>query len=311
MAVHTPVNPEQQANPKPEAKDTPWYTKKAVKIGGAVAGVVAAVGAGIGIGQAGNRASTNAEPSYSAPADPGNSPEATPTAPATPEASATPEIQLPFDPEVVNVLKKQSVEDFEQNGEKMRIQLWLAVQHEEMKVGDYGHETGQEVQHVGTDGIEKLYNYNPFDRYTLGANAEPQDILNSNVYGEAFASVNENPEMRKKLVSGFMRNPKSEAYRSMVDYVESARGKLKEAVVNDPIYTVIDSKRSTQSTDGKKEDVIELFTSGGYYYKFVFVPVEGLSESNKNNSDDAKVKGLWLNTEWKKGKVTVEYDTDK
>lgn len=93
MAINAPVNPDQEpVTPQRPENDIPWYQKKAVKIGGAVAGVVAAVGAGVGIGHAVSSRPEAPQATYSVPANPNTSPSPidTPTASAPETPSAMP-----------------------------------------------------------------------------------------------------------------------------------------------------------------------------------------------------------------------------
>lgn len=320
MAIHTQVSPDQGTRQEPEANDRPWYTKKAVKIGGAAAGIVAAVGTGFGIGQAGNTAPTNTEQSYSATPNPGTGPEASSTASATPEATVTPEVtptaaetaatqELPFNPDVVALMKTESVEDFAEYGRSKRVGYYLAEAYEQVYgISEYGSKLDQKFVNNVT-----VYEYNPFKKRTLKSNSKGQDVLNAYVFGELFAIAHEDPDEAEKYVSGIVDNPQSEAYKETVEVVRKYAGsKIAESMVRDALNQV-DRFEHYSKTDaaGRESERMTIYAQGGMRYDFEFVPVPELATANLNGADNSETTGVWLLKERTVGKVTFEYPSEE
>ena len=228
---------------------TPWFKTLTGKIAVGAAALVTAAGIGVGVGASVNNGEGRQEPSAAAPQDP--SPEVSPTETVTtPEATETaePQPELPFDRAEVDLLKGKEITEFETYPETARIQYWLESQHVELfgndstPGGDYGYETSQELN----NGL-KLYNYNPFDKYTLDTASDKQDILNAYVYGWVFAKAHakNNPVEAAKFVSGYVANPESELYQDEVAYAtEPMKGdRMPDKEVNDPDYRASGEER--------------------------------------------------------------------
>lgn len=285
------------ADKKPGKKALAGITAGAVLVGGAATAVIMNF-----LPRNNNAPNPSETPVAAAPVTPGSEASAT----VTPEVSATPEIKLPFDPEVVAVLEKQSPEDFAENGEKLRLQYWLADQWNAKKTNKYAYYTSQELQHVGQDGIKYMSEYGSFGEYTLGTQAKGQDILNSYLLGMIEAGVNKDQDTRIKLVSGFVRDPNSANYQQMVEYVTTKRGVMPSVALDDPMYTAIETE-TVKGTNKQGEVTATVRTTGGYEFSFVFVPINELSKANLNKTDDDRVTGIWLNTGWKQGKISIDY----
>lgn len=283
MAIEAPTQPVQPSETSSQqTPETPWWTKKAAKIGAGVAALVTAVGASIGLNTAQN--SGDGLPPV---------PAATSEAPApTPEVteSVEPLPELPFDQNEVDLLAGKSLAEFEKYPESARIGYWLQKTYyqvyydEKYSYDNYGDKTNQPLLNG-----KKLHAYNPFKQETLGPSSDAEDIVYGYVFGEALAIAHNSPEDAAKLVSGYVRIG-TESYNKELDYVQKkAGGRLDDDEVVSGFYRVSGSKLFEK--DGERR--MRIITDRAEL-EFAYVPVEGLSDANKDTSDDGEESGVWL-----------------
>lgn len=240
-----------------------------------------------------NSPSTTPQPTPSAAAPANPTPSSSETTPSAPN--------LPFDSERVAIMQKETADEFlENNGEMLRIQYVLSQQYDQVeKSADY---EAKLVKKLPNGKI--LSDYNSFKGISLTAEADPQDVMYSYLYGQLGAIARTDVDEGIKALSAVVKDPKSSLFTDLRTQVENHTGAEADmSIITSRDYIALRAKRTTANDQTK----LTIITEGGFQYKFVFKAVEGLEIANQNQKDDNEEVGVWLAESSKLGKVTIDF----
>lgn len=243
-----------------------------------------------------NRGSSNPTPTASGPANPGT-PNTTPSSSETTPGAPN----LPFDSERVAIMQKETADEFlENNGEMLRIQYVLSQQYDQVeKSADY---EAKLVKKLPNGKI--LSDYNSFKGISLTAEADPQDVMYSYLYGQLGAIARTDVDEGIKALSAVVKDPKSSLFTDLRTQVENHTGAEADmSIITSRDYIALRAKRTTANDQTK----LTIITEGGFQYEFVFKAVKGLEIANQNQKDDNEEVGVWLAESSKLGKVTIDF----